>query len=205
MADVAVIGVPHAVLGEEVGAAVVLRPGPRSRPRSSPATSGSAWRRSRCPPTSGSVSEPLPRNPQGKVLKRELRDALVGDAGRRRSTHRTRSALTWVCSTGRRAVVTGGGSGIGRAACQRFAAEGAAVAVLDIDGDGAQATAEEVDGIGLRRGRDRRRGPARAPSTPPPPQLGGVSILVNNAGGSTMAPPGRTGTPTSGTASSGST
>src|SRR6476660_4993182 len=48
---------------------------------------------------------------------------------------------------GRRALVTGGGSGIGRATCQRFAAEGARVAVVDVDGAAAAAVASEVDGL----------------------------------------------------------
>ena len=36
---------------------------------------------------------------------------------------------------GKKAVVTGGATGIGAAVCRRFAAAGAAIAVLDIDGD----------------------------------------------------------------------
>ena len=47
---------------------------------------------------------------------------------------------------GQRAVVTGGGSGIGRATCRRMAAEGASVAVLDVDGDAAATVAAEIDG-----------------------------------------------------------
>jgi NAD(P)-dependent dehydrogenase (short-subunit alcohol dehydrogenase family) len=45
-------------------------------------------------------------------------------------------------------VITGGGRGIGRACAQRFASEGAKVAVLDIDLQQAQATAASVGGIG---------------------------------------------------------
>lgn len=43
-------------------------------------------------------------------------------------------------------VVTGGASGIGKATTERFAAEGARVCVVDIDGDGAAALAEQVAG-----------------------------------------------------------
>ena len=47
-------------------------------------------------------------------------------------------------------VVTGGASGIGRALCLRFAAEGAkAVVVIDRDADGALATAEQIGDRGI--------------------------------------------------------
>lgn len=78
VADVAVIGVPHPVLGEEVGAAVVLRSGTK-------VTADELSRHAReqlasfmVPTHFWFMSEPLPRNPQGKVLKRQLRDALTG-------------------------------------------------------------------------------------------------------------------------------
>src|ERR1700751_585219 len=45
---------------------------------------------------------------------------------------------------GKVAVVTGAGSGIGRAAAARFAAEGAAVAVLDLNADAAKETAAQI-------------------------------------------------------------
>ena len=45
------------------------------------------------------------------------------------------------------AVVTGGGSGIGQAACRKFAAEGYAVAVLDIREDAARQTVALLEAL----------------------------------------------------------
>jgi NAD(P)-dependent dehydrogenase (short-subunit alcohol dehydrogenase family) len=49
---------------------------------------------------------------------------------------------------GKVAVVTGAGSGIGRAAAVRFAAEGAAVAVADLNADAAKNTAAQISAAG---------------------------------------------------------
>jgi NAD(P)-dependent dehydrogenase (short-subunit alcohol dehydrogenase family) len=49
---------------------------------------------------------------------------------------------------GRIAVVTGGGSGIGRAIAQGYAKEGAQIAVLDINGDAAAQTAKSITTAG---------------------------------------------------------
>jgi NAD(P)-dependent dehydrogenase (short-subunit alcohol dehydrogenase family) len=51
---------------------------------------------------------------------------------------------------GRSAVVTGGGSGIGRALCRHLGAAGARVAVADVDGHGARVTADEIVSAGGR-------------------------------------------------------
>jgi NAD(P)-dependent dehydrogenase (short-subunit alcohol dehydrogenase family) len=48
------------------------------------------------------------------------------------------------------AVVTGGGSGMGRAVCRRLATAGHAVAVLDVDGDATERVAKEVEADGGR-------------------------------------------------------
>jgi NAD(P)-dependent dehydrogenase (short-subunit alcohol dehydrogenase family) len=53
-------------------------------------------------------------------------------------------------ATARVAVVTGGGSGMGRAVCQRLAAQGHGVAVLDIDGDATEQVAKEIQADGGR-------------------------------------------------------
>ena len=51
---------------------------------------------------------------------------------------------------GKRAIVTGGGSGIGRGAAIKLAQEGASVAVLDINFEAAEETVALIDGRGAK-------------------------------------------------------
>ncbi len=84
------------------------------------------------------------------------------------------------------AVVTGAASGMGRAIAQRLAAAGDAVAVLDLDGDAARSTADELQSDGAsalgiavdvsdRAGVDDALAKVRA-------DLGPVAIMVTSAG-----------------------
>ena len=61
---------------------------------------------------------------------------------------------------GKKAIVTGGGSGIGRATCRRMAEEGASVAVLDLEGDAAVARRQGDRRGGICRRRRGSRGDA---------------------------------------------
>jgi rhamnose utilization protein RhaD (predicted bifunctional aldolase and dehydrogenase)/NAD(P)-dependent dehydrogenase (short-subunit alcohol dehydrogenase family) len=82
--------------------------------------------------------------------------------------------------TGQIAVVTGAGA-IGAATAKALAADGAAVALLDIDGEAAKKAAAEVNGLGLSCDVTKPEQVARAFAAVCE-RFGGVDILVSNAG-----------------------
>ena len=90
------------------------------------------------------------------------------------------------------ALVTGGAHGIGKAIAQRLAAEGAHVVVTDLDGEGAQAVAEELNAAnGAGRAVGCRLDVTSEAETAEAFKLarltfGGLDILVSNAGIATV-------------------
>lgn len=70
-----------------------------------------------------------------------------------------KSALQRFALDGKVAVVTGGGDGIGRAACRHLASAGAVVIVLDKDGTKAAEVARSIapEGLGHRARGERDR------------------------------------------------
>jgi 2-hydroxycyclohexanecarboxyl-CoA dehydrogenase len=82
---------------------------------------------------------------------------------------------------GRTALVTGGASGIGAVTARRLAAEGARVAVADVNEGGAREVAGEIDGLAVAM--DVADVPSvHAGVATVHDGLGPVDVLVNNAG-----------------------
>jgi long-chain acyl-CoA synthetase len=77
VSEVAVIGVSHEVLGEEVGAVVVLREGARLDADQLRGFLDGKIAAFKIPSHIWFRSESLPRNPAGKVLKREIRNEVL--------------------------------------------------------------------------------------------------------------------------------
>jgi 2-hydroxycyclohexanecarboxyl-CoA dehydrogenase len=84
------------------------------------------------------------------------------------------------------AVVTGGASGIGRAICERLGRDGYAVAVLDVNGEGADSVAEDLKAsgapaLGCQVDVSDRAQVDRAMQTAST-QLGPIGVMVSSAG-----------------------
>ena len=84
---------------------------------------------------------------------------------------------------GKRGVVTGAASGLGREVAKLFASEGARVVVADVDADGAQAVAESIGEAAVAQPTDvRDEASVEAALDRVASEWGGLDYVVNNAG-----------------------
>ncbi|WP_344971889.1 SDR family NAD(P)-dependent oxidoreductase [Salinactinospora qingdaonensis] len=88
--------------------------------------------------------------------------------------------------TGKNTIITGGGSGIGRAAALRFAASGANVLIADLNSETAHAVAAEINDAGATAtvvtGDLSAQAVVDEVVSTAVERFGGVDVLVNNAG-----------------------
>lgn len=93
---------------------------------------------------------------------------------------------------GKRAVITGAASGIGRGTAIRFAEEGADLAIGDVNEEGLAETARRIERIGRRvvsQPTDvRERGQVQQLVDRSVAELGGIEVMVANAGVGSGAP-----------------
>jgi rhamnulose-1-phosphate aldolase/alcohol dehydrogenase len=126
-----------------------------------------------------STYQPIPESEKFRIEYWELEEAKL----RRRPAPKPLA--------GRVALVTGGGSGIGRATAQRLAAEGACVVVADRDGEAARAVAAGLGSadvaVGVTSDVTDEAGVAEAFAVAAL-AFGGVDLVVNNAGLSISKP-----------------
>lgn len=93
---------------------------------------------------------------------------------------------------GKTAIVTGGGSGIGRGIVRALAAEGAQVAVMDVNAEAAARVAEEIEALGVKAlalpADVTRQAQVAAAVDTALAQWGQIDVLVNNAGWDYLQP-----------------
>src|SRR3954471_17137140 len=84
------------------------------------------------------------------------------------------------------ALITGGGSGIGRATCMLFARQGATICILDFDENGGNVVAGEIKAAGQQawffKCNVAKQAEVSEAAEAIKAQLGRIDILVNNAG-----------------------
>ena len=94
--------------------------------------------------------------------------------------------------TGKTAIVTGAGSGIGRGIAMALAAEGAEIAVLDVNAEAAARVTREIEALGMKAlaltADVTRRAHVVAAVDTALAQWGHIDVLVNNAGWDYLQP-----------------
>ncbi len=86
---------------------------------------------------------------------------------------------------GKKAIVTGGGTGIGEAICKRFAAEGAELAIAELEDENGQSTVDDINSSGGRakfiHTDTSDSGSVKSMVETVVEEFGQIDILVNNA------------------------